>query len=74
MAPRAKNGPAPGVTRVLGQISIPYVSFKQNSGERFRAIWPSCFLVSMPKTYVVGIQKNCLIETVLLSTQNKCFN
>ena len=26
------------------------------------------------KTYVVGAQKNCLNETVLLSTQNKCLN
>ena len=26
------------------------------------------------KTYVVGTQKNCLVETVLLSTQNKCWN
>ena len=26
------------------------------------------------KTYVVGIQKNRLNETVLLSTQNTCFN
>ena len=24
------------------------------------------------KTYVMGTQKNCLIETVLLSTQNIC--
>ena len=27
---------------------------------------------SSTKTYVVGTQKNRLIETVLLSTQNKC--
>ena len=26
------------------------------------------------KTYVVGTQKNRVIETYLLSTQNKCFN
>ena len=26
------------------------------------------------KTYVVGTQKNCLDETVLLSTQNTCLN
>ena len=26
------------------------------------------------KTYVVGTQKNSLSETVLLSTQNTCFN
>ena len=25
------------------------------------------------KTYVLGTQKNCLIETVLLSTHNICF-
>ena len=27
-----------------------------------------------PKTYVVGTQKNCLDEMVLLSTQNICLN
>ena len=26
------------------------------------------------KTYVVGIQKNCLNKTVLLSTQNICLS
>ena len=26
------------------------------------------------KTYVVYTQRNCLIETVLLSTQNTCLN
>ena len=26
------------------------------------------------KTYVVGTQKNCLIETILLSTPNTCLN
>ena len=31
------------------------------------------FFISHPK-HVVGIQKNCLIETVLLSTQNTCLN
>ena len=30
------------------------------------------FLVSQPKTYVVGTQKICLNETVLLSTKYKC--
>ena len=29
------------------------------------------FLISA-KTYIVGTQKNCLNETVLLSTQNIC--
>ena len=32
------------------------------------------FSYFLAKTYVVGTQKNCLHETVLLSTQNKCFN
>ena len=31
------------------------------------------FFCSHPK-HVVGIQKNCLYETVLLSTQNTCLN
>ena len=30
------------------------------------------FIFSYFKTYVVGAKKNCLNETVLLSTQNKC--
>ena len=30
------------------------------------------FLISQPKTYVVGPQKNRLNETVLLSTQKIC--
>ena len=29
---------------------------------------------SPAKTYVLGIQKNLVNETVLLSTQNKCLN
>ena len=39
-APGAKSGPAPGVPRDLAsfqQITI------YNSGEQFRATWPSCF-------------------------------
>ena len=31
------------------------------------------FFISHPK-HVVGTQKNCLNETVLLSTQNTCLN
>ena len=31
-----------------------------------------CFSYFSTKTYVVGTQKNCLNETVLLSTQNIC--
>ena len=35
-----------------GQLSTDlylYVSFKQNSGERFRATWPSCLLFLIEK-------------------------
>ena len=32
------------------------------------------FVYFSTKTYVVGTQKNRLNETVLLSTQNTCFN
>ena len=32
--------------------------------------WKTIFLYFSPKTYAVGIQKNPLNETVLLSTQN----
>ena len=31
------------------------------------------FLIYQPKTYVVCFQKNSLNETILASTQNKCF-
>ena len=31
-------------------------------------------LIFLIKTYVVGTQKNCLNEMVLLSTQNECLN
>ena len=32
------------------------------------------FFISHPKHMYVGTQKNCLNETVLLSTQNTCLN
>ena len=37
-----KNGPTTGVTRDMSSFHV-YVSFKQNSGERFMATWPFCF-------------------------------
>ena len=41
--------------------------YHQNSGI-------SNFLTSQPKSYVVGTQKNRLIETVLLNTDNTCLD
>ena len=35
--------------------------------------WKTIFFISHPK-HVVGTQKNHFNETVLLSTQNTCFN
>ena len=52
----------------------------QNEGLRdgisdlqIRVFWNIIFFFSA-KTYVVGAQKNCLNEMVLLSTQNIFFN
>ena len=39
-----------------------------------KSVLESYFLYYSSKTYVVGIQKNRLNETVLLSTQNVCLN
>ena len=50
-------GPAP-VTFVMTLVKSVYRKFN--------------FLISQPKTYVVGTKKNGLNETVLLSTQNIC--
>ena len=41
-------------------------------GSRKECILENYFLFFSSKTYVVGTQKNCLNETVLLSTQNTC--
>ena len=49
-----------GITREVASIlQLPqYISFKQNSGERFRAIWPSCF--SLPPLYHYFIKSKTL--------------
>ena len=41
------------------------------SGLLLKVLNGKLFFLFLIKTYVMGIQKNCLIETVLLSTQNK---
>ena len=42
-APGTKNGPAPGAPGTWSAFNKYLdVSFKQNSGEQFRASWPSC--------------------------------
>ena len=65
---RAKNGPDPGVNFLHRLIKVNVKNLQvSDSGP----LWPSCSYFST-KTTVVGTQKNCLNETVLLSTQNKC--
>ena len=44
------------------------------SGFQIRVCIEKLFFLFSSKTYVVGTQKNRLNETVLLSTQNACFN
>ena len=40
----------------------------------YRPVIKNHFPYFSTKTYVVGTQKNCLNEKVLLNTQNKCLN
>ena len=42
-------GPLPGTWSAFYRYL--YVSFKQNSGERFRATWPSCLLVDLQEFF-----------------------
>ena len=41
---------------------------------QIRARIEKLFSLFLVQTYAVGTQKNCLIETVLLSTQNTCLD
>ena len=45
-----------------------------NGASRLECVLENYFLYFSSKTNVVGTQKNRLIETVLLSTQNTCLN
>ena len=49
-------------------------SSPRNAGKSSRLSIENYFPYSSTKTYIVGAQKNCLNETVLLSTQNTCLN
>ena len=49
-------------------------SSPRNVGKFSRLPIEKCFPYSSTKIYVVGVQKNRLNETVLLSTQNTCLN
>ena len=50
-----------------GELLIPmYISLLVKS------VHQKVFFLFLNQTYVVGTQKNCLDETVLLSTQNLC--
>ena len=45
LCPWDQNNPAPGSPESWSAFyRYLYVSFKQNSGEHFRATWPSCFI------------------------------
>ena len=50
------------------------IRVSSSSGLQIRVRTGKLFSHFSTKTYVVGTQKNRLIETVLLSTQNTCFN
>ena len=50
-----------------------YCSFKESKPPDKSVFCKTIFYFSS-KAYVVGTQKNCLNETVLLSTQNTCLN
>ena len=57
-------------------LSSSYIDYKTGklTDLQIRVRIGNYFLYFSSKTYVVGTQKNCLDETVLLSTQNTCLN
>ena len=54
-------------------INDGYISYLHQAGRFFFGNYKIYYNFST-KPYVVGTQKNRLIETVLLSTQNKCLD
>ena len=66
--------------KIGGGGSVVYKTFKHDKVNMLKAALQirvcigKLFSLSSSKTYVVGTQKNRLNETVLLSTQNTCFN
>ena len=61
-----------GHPELIGIDSIPHILHIQ--APRYGCVTKNYFSYFSMKTYVVGTQKNRLIETVLLSTQNTCLN
>ena len=57
LCPWGQKWPCPRCHQGHGQLSIETynVSFKQNSGERFRASWPSCLRGYSPPFYQINI-------------------
>ena len=70
-----------GVGMITGSVAV-YIAFSLQvnslcivSGPGIRGCDGKIFFLFLNQnTYVVGTQKNRLIETVLLSTQSKCLN
>ena len=55
LCPWGQNNPAPGSPGTWSAFyRYLYISFKQNSGERFRAIWPSCFITEWSTVYYLS--------------------
>ena len=50
-----------------------YKPYYKSRESKFLSVKLSIFSYTSVLTYVLGAQKNCLIETVLLSTNNICF-
>ena len=60
---------------VLDKTDVHFEAFlKKEPGLHINCVMKNYFCYFSNKTYVVGTQKNCLSETVLLSTQNICLN
>ena len=57
-----------------GKMRLPVKTVNQVGSDMHFLAWNYYYILSYPsfQSYVLGAQKNCLIETVLLSTHNIC--
>ena len=62
------------VTKSMALYFVPVSQSTGGSGLQLRVRIGKLFSLFLIQSYVVGTQKNCLNETVLLSTQNTCLN
>ena len=69
-----KNNVFVKITEFIEVFVLTTFMFVTHVNRRFvkSAYQKTIYLISQPKTYVVGTQKNRLDETVLLRTQNIC--